>query len=262
MGTRRGRVSRSGWVLALLVVPLLMSILGEASTVALATDHKQGGIVFGAIGPTPPVVTPGSVNLSLHVGDRCEHAPLGEVRTSSTWRVQLSITATGWLETSDVEIMPTSIGPGEVAIIYFTKAAVGPPFPIAGQVVVTGEPGGFQSVITLGGEVTKPADAAEEHEHITGCSSTPRSDSPKTGSEEPEPLALPDDDFLPEDGALRTEVVAPEPAPEAPAVEAPVVVAPPVEAPAVEEAPKAETSPAEAPAEASSTSGGGREVAT
>lgn len=193
------RRARAGQVLPLVALPVILAIIGRVGTTsAMYNAHRAGAVSFSSAGASPPSVTPTAVSLELHVGDSCVNSPLATVTNTSRWSVQLSTQASGWLDSpASVSLSATALGPGEAATVSFTKSAVEGPTSIAGQVVVTANPGGFQTVIQVGGEVLNPAGAASEPYYLPpGCVSTPR---PKTS---PVPYTpLPEGDNTTPDGA-------------------------------------------------------------
>ncbi len=182
MGKDSWPLGRAG-CLSFFLVPAVLWIAGQmGTTAALFRDYKTASASVQASRAIPPVITPGIVDLgTLHVGDRCEEAPALEIRNRSDWHLGLSVTANGWLDNGDVTVVPNSIGPGESATVYFTKAAVGPPRTITGEIIVVAAPGPFTTVIALKGEVLNPAVAAQDPDPLPpGCRTTPRRESKAT----------------------------------------------------------------------------------
>lgn len=170
----RGR----GCLTALVLIGLLLGMSQVGTTLARMHAFRLGSVAFQAAPATSPRIGSSVADVGLlEVGDRCENAPLLTVTGTSPWRMQLTVGASGWLQGSDVTIDPTSVTDGQTATVYFTKAAVGPPQPIIGEVVVNAEPGGFVFSVPLSGEVINPAGAASEGRLVReGCVSTPRVD--------------------------------------------------------------------------------------
>lgn len=183
---RRGR----GCLTALVLSGFLLAMGQVGTTVARMHSVRNGAIAFHAAPATSPSIGAGIADVGvLEVGDRCERAPLLTVTGTSPWRLQLSVSASGWLEESDVTVDPSGVTGGQTAMVYFTKAAVGPPQPITGEVVIAAEPGGFVIRVPLSGQVVNPAGAASEGRNLReGCLSTPR-----VGEDSPEPERVVED---------------------------------------------------------------------
>lgn len=189
------RPRRGKRLLSALLVPVMLAGVGQLrSTSALLGDARSTVPNFQASVAGPPQVTPAVLEIQVHVGDRCEDAPALTVQNPSGWTQHLAVTASGWLEESDVYVDPTTIGPGQSATVYFTKAAVLGPMVITGEIVVTADPGSHITVVPLQGEVTEPADASDPPPSpYPGCESTPR-----TASEEESETAAADEAEAPE----------------------------------------------------------------
>jgi hypothetical protein len=163
---------------SLLIIPAALLLANQiAPTSALFSDLKVASSTFRASIASPPSVSPGTADLYLRVGDRCENAPLATVTNPTTWSMTLSVSADGWLsQPASVSVTPSVLGPHQTATVSFTKGAVEGPTDIHAVIRVTSQPGSFVSEIVVTGLVDNPAGAASPgYSPPPGCVSTPRS---------------------------------------------------------------------------------------
>lgn len=175
----------AAWLLSVLIMASSVAQAGRfGSTSALMVDSQTAGAGLQASAAGPPQVTPTVLSITVHVGDRCEGAPALTVQNTSGWTQHLSVTASGWLQASEVAVSPSTLGPWASAAVTFTKAAVLGPTEITGEIAVTASPGSHVTVVPLQGQVVKPADASNPPPSpYPGCVSTPRQSSTAEGEE-------------------------------------------------------------------------------
>jgi hypothetical protein len=199
-----GGYSRARRLLVLILLPALLSALGSIrETEARNWGRSQAaGAELRASRASPPAITPSVVSLgTLHVGDTCKGTPVLEVENTSRWRLHLRVSADGWLRTGDVRVDPSSLKPGETAVVTFTKVAAAPGS-IEGQIIIQANGGDFTIPVALRGQVVAPSGPWTSPRALPkGCIAAPP----------PEPEAVPP---APEDSK-----VPPEPAVNAPAAE-------------------------------------------